>query len=243
LSAETQAVRNVAGYLAGETAEYVVIGAHYDHIGLGQEFSMAPGSYGMIHPGADDNASGTAGVIELARWFGSRERLHRGLLFLTFAGEEIGLLGSSHWVNNSPLAMSHAVAMINLDMIGRIRAGKVYVGGLSTGTTLRRILEEQLPFEGLDLDFSDVVDYGSSDHASFMSVEVPVLTFFSGLHGDYHRPADTWEKVDAGQAARLLDYIARIVEELASERPRPEFVRYGEAEATSGEKPNGRAPL
>ncbi len=123
-------VHNVAGYLPGETSEYTIIGAHYDHLGLGEQFSMAPSLAGTVHPGADDNASGTAGVIELARWFAGQPKQKRGILFLTFAGEELGLLGSSYYVNHPDLPLDHAVAMINLDMIGRVREGKVYVGGV-----------------------------------------------------------------------------------------------------------------
>src|SRR6266404_703875 len=126
-------VHNVAGYLPGETDEYVIIGAHFDHLGLGEQFSMAPSLAGTtVHPGADDNASGTAGVIELARWFAGRPKDKRGILFVAFAGEELGLLGSSFYVSHPALPLAKAVAMINLDMIGRVREGKIYVGGVGT---------------------------------------------------------------------------------------------------------------
>src|SRR5579863_8973851 len=135
IAREVKTVHNVGAYLPGETDEYVVIGAHYDHLGLGEQFSMAPSLAGTtVHPGADDNASGTAGVIELARWFAGQPRQKRGMLFMTFEGEELGLLGSSFYVNHPERPIDKAVAMINLDMIGRVREGKVYIGGMATGS-------------------------------------------------------------------------------------------------------------
>ena len=132
---EVKTVHNVGAYFPGETDEYVILGAHYDHLGLGEQFSLAPSLAGTIHPGADDNASGTAGVIELAHWFSHEPKHKRGILFLTFAGEELGLLGSSYYVNHPILPIEKAVAMINMDMIGRVRDRKIYVGGVGTGTT------------------------------------------------------------------------------------------------------------
>ncbi len=237
LERRVRTVRNVAGYLPGETDEYIVIGAHYDHLGLGEQYSMAPSLAGTPHLGADDNASGTAGVIELARLFASGPKLKRGFLFLTFAGEELGLLGSSYYVNNPKLPLGKAVAMINMDMIGRIREGKVYVGGGGTGTTFKRLLDESQPASGLTLDFADIAGYGSSDHTSFTTRQVPVLFFFSGLHGDYHKPTDTWDKIDAPQTAMLLELIGGIAKELATGSSRPEYVRVDPPASTHGAPP------
>jgi aminopeptidase YwaD len=239
-------VHNVAGYLPGLTDEYIVIGAHYDHLGLGEQFSMAPSLAGTVHPGADDNASGTAGVIELARWFSRQPKQKRGILFLTFAGEELGLLGSSYFVNHPELPLTKDVAMINMDMIGRVRDGKVYIGGVGTGTTLRSLLEEVTPKYGLHIDYSDA-GYGSSDHTSFTTKQVPVLFFFSGLHSDYHKPSDTWDKIDAPEAARLLQMIAEVSEDLADSPGRPLFVRvkepaHGEGVAGSASGGAGYGP-
>ena len=139
---EIKTVHNVAAYLPGKTPEYVIIGAHYDHLGLGDEHSLAPNQMGTIHPGADDNASGTAGVIELARWFSKQPQPQRGILFMTFAGEELGLLGSNWYVNHPSLPMENAVAMLNLDMIGRVQNGHVFVSGAQTGTTFAKILDD-----------------------------------------------------------------------------------------------------
>ena len=215
---------NVVGYLPGETSEYIVIGAHYDHLGLGEQFSMAPSMVGIIHPGADDNASGTAGVMELARRFGSEPKPKRGILFMTFAGEEIGLLGSSYYVNHPELPLDKAVAMINMDMIGRVREAKVYIGGAGTGTTLRAMLDQVIPRHKLNVDFSDA-GYGSSDHVSFTTMLVTVLFFFSGLHSDYHKPSDTWDKIDAPGAVTLLKLVADVTTLLQDAEGRPQFVR------------------
>ncbi|HFB98540.1 MAG TPA: M28 family peptidase [Bryobacterales bacterium] len=221
---ERRRVRNVAAWLPGRTDEYVIIGAHYDHIGRGEQFSLARNATGTVHPGADDNASGVAGLIELARWFAGRPRMRRGVLFLAFSAEEIGLLGSSHYVRRPLLPLEQAVAMINLDMIGRIRDRKVHVGGGRTGTTLIRALEAHLKETSLRIDFSESAGYGSSDHTAFTAQEVPVLFFFSGLHGDYHRPGDTWDKIRAREAVELLRYVAAVAAELAESPERPGFV-------------------
>jgi hypothetical protein len=222
-------VHNVAGYLPGETDEYIVIGAHYDHLGLGEQYSMAPSQIGTIHPGADDNASGTAGVIELARWYATQPKQKRGILFLTFAGEELGLLGSSFYAEHPRFPLQKAVAMLNMDMIGRVRDGKVYIGGVGSGSNLKATVEEVLPHHHLNIDFSDSTGYGSSDHTSFTAKQVPVLFFFSGLHADYHRPSDTWDKIDAPDAVKLLALVSDIADHLREEAVRPQFVRVNEA--------------
>jgi len=217
-------VHNVAAYVPGETGEYVIIGAHYDHLGMGGQYSLTP-SVVAIHPGADDNASGTAGVIELARWYSKQPKQKRGILFLSFAGEEMGLLGSAYYVAHPELPLNQAVAMINMDMIGRIRDGKVYIGGVATGTGLRPMLEQVTPkYQQLKVDYSEGPEAGSSDHTSFTSGQVPVLFFFSGLHADYHKPSDTWDKIDAPDAARLLTLVAEVADDLRAVAVRPEFV-------------------
>lgn len=226
---EQKTVHNVAGFLPGVTSEYIVIGAHYDHLGLGDEHSLAPNQKGTIHPGADDNASGTAGVIELARWFSTQPKPNRGILFLTFAGEELGLLGSSWYVNHPSLPLANAVAMINLDMIGRIRDGRVFVSGVRTGTTLEKLVADLKPPAPLMIDGtgknSGTNMSNASDHASFNSKGVPVLFFFSGLHADYHKPGDTADKIDATDAAKLLDYVAELATRLADAPDRPKYVK------------------
>ncbi|MBL8215019.1 MAG: M28 family peptidase [Bryobacterales bacterium] len=218
-------VRNVVGYLPGETEEYVIIGAHYDHLGLGDEHSLAPSLIGKPHYGADDNASGTAGVLELARYFGARPKPKRGVLFLAFAGEELGLLGSSYYVNQAMMPLGKASAMINMDMIGRVQNGRVYVGGSGTGSTLKAIVEKASQGVDLKVDLSEKSGYGSSDHTSFTTKQVPVLFFFSGLHADYHKPSDTWDKIDAPQAVKVLRVVANATDRLAQEGERPLYVK------------------
>jgi Peptidase family M28/PDZ domain/PA domain len=235
---ETKVVHNVAAYIPGKTSEYVIMGAHYDHLGLGDEHSLAPSQIGQIHHGADDNASGTAGVIELARYFSHQPQPQRGMLFITFAGEELGLLGSSYYTKNPLLPLKDAVTMINMDMIGRIRGGKVWVNGTGTGSTLSKLVESVKPPESFKLDLSEATGYGGSDHMSFTSKQVPVLFFFSGLHGDYHKPSDTWDKINAPDAALLLDYIAQIATKLANNPERPVYQRVAEP-ANSGVSSGG----
>lgn len=222
---EVRDVRNVAAYLEGHSPEYVIIGAHYDHLGLGQQSSLAPSQVGSPHPGADDNASGVAGLIELARWFASRGKPRRGILFLAFAAEEIGLLGSSFWANHPQLPLAQAVAMINLDMIGRPRDGRIYIGGLGTGTTLKALVEQSVVHYKLKPDLSGTSEIGSSDHSSFTSKQVPALFFFSGLHADYHKPSDTWDKIDAPAAVEVLRAVADLTQRLIDAPERPQFVR------------------
>jgi aminopeptidase YwaD len=240
---ELKTVHNVGAYWPGESAEYAIIGAHYDHLGLGEQFSLAPSLAGTVHPGADDNASGTAGVLELAHWFSKQPKHRRGILFLTFAGEELGLLGSSYYANHPVLPLENAVAMINMDMIGRIRDHKVFVGGVGTGTSFPALLKDVTARHDFQADITERGGYGSSDHTSFTAKHVPVLFFFSGLHADYHKPSDTWDKIDAPDAVRLLDLIADVTDRLTDGSPRAQFVRVveaqpaGEAASHSGNSP------
>lgn len=222
---QVKQVRNVMGYLPGTTDEYVIIGAHYDHLGMGDQFSLDANPKGKIHPGADDNASGSAGVMELARYFAGRPKEKRGILFMAFSGEELGLLGSAYYAEHAMLPNAKAVAMINMDMIGRIRDGKVFVGGSGTGSTLKGILDETKKPEGMKFDMSETAGYGSSDHTSFTIKQIPVLFFFSGLHSDYHRPTDSWDKIDAKAAIKLLTYVGDVAERLRVGEDRPQYVR------------------
>lgn len=234
-------INNVVGYLPGSSDEYVVLGAHYDHLGLGNQNSLSPSRIGDVHPGADDNASGTAGLIELARLFANqRKSLRRGMLFLAFAGEEIGLLGSSHWVNQPTLPLGKAVAMINMDMIGRIRNSKIYIGGIGTGSTFGSLLDETSANHQFKIDRAQT-GYSSSDHTSFIGKRIPVLFFFSGLHSDYHRPTDTWEKIVGGSAVDLLDMIAEVVTKIREASKPPEFIQIDSLRVENG-RPGGYGP-
>jgi len=231
-------VNNVLAYLPGQSDEYVIVGAHYDHLGRGNVDSLAPSQIGQIHPGADDNASGTAGVLELARLLATeRGQLKRGILFMNFAGEELGLLGSADWVKEPTRPLDKAITMINMDMIGRIKDDKVYVGGVGTGSTFKQILEQAQKDQPQDSQFkieASAGGYSSSDHTSFVSKKIPVLFFFSGLHADYHKPSDTWDKINAPSAAKLLDLIADVTLQLASAGEPPAFQTVVEARPTTG---------
>lgn len=243
---ESKQVHNVAGYIPGQTDEYVIIGAHYDHLGLGDEHSLAPSQIGQIHHGADDNASGTAAVIELARYFSKQPKPKRGILFMTFAGEELGLLGSAYYTMHPLLPLDKAVAMLNMDMIGRIREGKVYVNGTGTGSTLDSIVGATAVPASLKIDLSESTGYGGSDHISFTAKQVPVIFFFSGLHGDYHKPSDTADKIDAKDAAALAGYVGDIATRIVEAPDRPVYQRVAEknADPHSGGAPvsNGYGP-
>ncbi|MGD0416753.1 MAG: M28 family peptidase [Terriglobales bacterium] len=234
----TQAtVNNVLAYLPGKTDEYVIIGAHYDHLGRGNFDSLAPSQIGQIHPGADDNASGTAGVLELARLLAPQKgQLRRGILFASFAGEELGLLGSAAWVKEPTRPLEKCVAMLNMDMIGRIKDQKVYIGGVGTGSTLKAVVEQAQKEEnsGFKIEYSPG-GYSSSDHTSFVAKKIPVLFFFSGLHSDYHKPSDTWDKIDPDAAARLLNVVGETGELLADAEERPSFIVVAE------DQPGGRS--
>jgi hypothetical protein len=228
-------VNNVLAYLPGKTDEYIIIGAHYDHLGYGNVDSLAPSQIGTIHPGADDNASGTAGVLELARLLAPRKgQLQRGILFADFAGEELGLLGSAEWVKEPTKPLDKADAMINMDMIGRIKDEKVYIGGTGTGATFKELLDEEKTKFSFHFEYS-ASGYAASDHTSFVGRQIPVLFFFSGLHADYHKPSDTWDKINAPDAAKLLDFIDDVALKIDSANDRVAYVTVKE------EHPEGHA--
>ncbi len=239
----TQAtVNNVLAYLPGQTDEYVIIGAHYDHLGRGNFDSLAPSQIGQLHPGADDNASGTAGIMELARRFAPlKGKLRRGILFASFAGEELGLLGSAEWVKDPTMPLDKAVAMLNMDMIGRIKDDKIYIGGVGTGSTFKGTLEQAQSKANFKIEYS-AGGYASSDHTSFVTKRIPVLFFFSGLHSDYHKPSDTWEKINADSAVRLLDLVSNVSRQIASAADRPAFVTVVEDKPASGGSGGGYGP-
>src|SRR5713101_4963402 len=227
-------VNNLLAYLPGKTEEYVIIGAHYDHLGRGNFDSLAPAQIGQIHPGADDNASGTAGVLELARLFAPlKGQLQRGILFASFAGEELGLLGSAEWVKEPTRPLAKAVAMINMDMIGRIKDDKVYIGGVGTGSTFKAVLDQAQKEASFKIEYS-AGGYSSSDHTSFVTKKIPVLFFFSGLHSDYHKPSDTWDKINAPSAARLLDLVGNVAVQLANAPEAPAFQVVAEDKPATG---------
>src|SRR5207302_8263846 len=168
-------------------------------------------------------------------------QLQRGVLFASFAGEELGLLGSAHWVQEPTLPLDKAVAMLNMDMIGRIKDDKVYIGGIGTGSTLKPMLEKAEAKSNFKVEYS-AGGYSASDHTSFVTKHIPVLFFFSGLHSDYHKPSDTWEKINPQSAAQLVDVVGRTGVELASASERPAYAAVVEDRPLAGGAGGGYGP-
>jgi len=217
---------NVIGVLPGRDArrsdETVVIGAHYDHLGRGGEGSLAPDALGAVHPGADDNASGVAAVLGLARAFAAAGGAARTLVFVAFAGEEMGLLGSTQYVRRPARPLESTVLMVNLDMVGRLRERTLYVGGVDGGAGLRELVTAQAG--GLTLALRGD-PFGPSDHTAFYSAGRPVLFLFTGAHADYHRPSDTWDRINGAGLAEVTAFAARVVDAAASTTTPPAYVR------------------
>lgn len=208
--------QNIAGYLDNGAVNTIVIGAHYDHLGLGNDGnSLDANSKGKIHNGADDNASGTAGVIELARYFANNGKKESyNFLFLCFSGEELGLYGSKYFTENPTIDLSTATCMINLDMVGRLNPDTktLFVSGTGTSPVwepmLQKLSSEQLKIK------TDSSGTGPSDHTSFYLKNIPVLHFFTGSHTDYHKPSDDAEKINYEGEVEVLKTIVKLVDEL-----------------------------
>lgn len=215
-------LRNVVAVLRGgdpvRALEAVVVGAHYDHVGLGGRFSDAPDSTGMVHNGADDNASGVAAMLELCRALAQQRRLPRTVVCAAFAGEEIGLLGSGHYVSHPAVPIDRTIAMINLDMVGRAR-GRVMVGMFGARPWMTLLPGEMRGWTRLAIDDFARGGYqaGSSDDASFTGQGVPAIAFFTGFHSDYHRPTDDVQRIDAEGGAKIAALALRLVTVLAAQ--------------------------
>jgi len=220
--------RNVIGLLPGaDSTRMLVLGAHYDHLGLGGSSSLSPDAH-EPHVGADDNASGTTAMVLAAERMAARKGAPRAptIAFVAFTAEEIGLVGSSHFADDPPRPFETLEAMINMDMVGRLREDKLSVMGVGTSPAWRSMLESAnvaLGSAGFTLRTSDD-GYGPSDHSSFYKKDRPVLMLFTGAHADYHRPSDTWDKVHAGGVARISRLAEALLDSLAS-RPRLVFTR------------------
>ncbi len=239
-------VSNVVAELPGSdpslAGQYIVVGAHYDHLGLGGHESLAPRQRGQVHHGADDNASGTSGVLELADALAhSNPRTRHSVVFICFAGEELGLLGSSYYAAHPTFSLKQSLAMINMDMIGRVSKNKLYVGGTGTSPGFQKLVEEANRDLKFNLSFS-ASGYGASDQTSFTAREVPVFFFFSGLHSDYHKPSDTWDKIDAADGARVVELVSNVVGELDRLDAKPQYVRVAEPAGVAGGGGGGYGP-
>ncbi|WP_421773104.1 M28 family peptidase [Gracilimonas sp.] len=212
-SGEKRLSKNVAGLLqgTGDSDEVIIIGAHYDHLGMGSFGSLSSSEEPRIHNGADDNASGTAGVLELAEYFAAN-RPETDILFLAFSGEEMGLLGSQYYVDNPTVELGNSLAMINMDMVGRMSNGRLMIFGVATTDNWESILTEANT-DSLDLDL--IPDgTGASDHTSFYYKDIPVLHYFTDTHADYHKPSDDTEWINADGQEQLLGHLVRVIEQL-----------------------------
>jgi hypothetical protein len=230
LSRTRRNVRNVVGVLPGsdpeKSKEAVVIGAHYDHVGLGGRLSVTPEITGQIHNGADDNASGTAAIMEMAKTaVTQRTRFPRTLVFVAFAGEERGLLGSAHYTTTPPIPMASTIGMVNLDMVGRANGG-VDISGLELSPSMEADLRAAADAAGEGLRIRrEGPGAGRSDDSSFIARRVPAINFFTGFHTDYHRPGDDWDKIDTRGVSRVAALALELAARLAARTDRPEFVQ------------------
>jgi len=232
--------RNVIGMIEGSDPvlrrEVVVIGAHYDHLGHGGFGSLAPDMPGAIHNGADDNASGVAGLLDVAQRLSAGPRPARSILFIAFTGEESGLLGSQYFVDHPTIADT-MVAMINMDMVGRLSTGNLIVYGVDTAAEWPDLLKPAADRAGVEMTTRGE-GYGPSDHTSFYARDIPVLFFFTNVHSDYHRPTDDWDRIDGPGIDRIATIVTDVTRALADGRPRLTLRRGAGQPATTGE---GRA--
>jgi hypothetical protein len=219
---KTYHLRNVMACLPGvgpQADQYVVTGAHYDHLGRGR-LGHQLGPPGSIYPGADDNASGTATILELASRYAHSSPRPRTIVFICFSAEEEGLIGSEYFVNHPPIPLDKIIAMVNFDMVGRLRDHLLYMGGQGTAADLEEIVSVAKSASDLTLKSIGRGGLGPSDHMSFAQKRIPVLFFFSGIHSDYHRPTDTYDKINydgiddvAGFAVNVIDALCRMPQE------------------------------
>lgn len=218
---------NVIGLLKGadgaKSAEIVVVGAHYDHLGLGGTTSLASASGPQIHHGADDNASGVAALLETARSLSARrETLPRSVLFIAFAAEELGTLGALTFTKNPTVPWDKVVAMFNMDMVGRLRNDKLDVQGVGTSPAWKGFLEASNAEAKLKLALLEG-GFGPSDHSPFYAAKKPVLFTFTGAHADYHKPSDTADRVDSEGIVRVVKFVEPVVVAVASAPERIPF--------------------
>jgi hypothetical protein len=224
---------NVIGYLEGSDPtlkdDIIVLGAHYDHLGYGGDGSgsLKPDTV-AIHNGADDNASGSAGLLELAQAFAARrQELKRSMLFIAFGAEELGLLGSAYYVNHPTKPLERVAAMLNMDMIGRLDNRKLIVYGVGTSPEFESLVRKHNARAAGDSLFALRLvrdGFGPSDHSSFYAKQIPVFHFFTDVHSDYHRPSDDWERINYDGLANVVRYVEAIALDLNRSASRPLYV-------------------
>ena len=230
---ETDNTRNVVMLLQGEDAnlknEYIILGAHFDHLGMGGQGSDSrAGDTVAVHHGADDNASGVAMMLELAEKFALTKESHkRSIICVAFTGEEEGLLGSKQFVDQPVIDISKVNAMINLDMVGRLnQTNTIQIYGVGTATGLKDLIYSKTDTSVIKLTLLDE-GYGPSDHSSFYGKNIPVLFYSSGAHLDYHTPADTYDKINYPGMVKISDLIFNVARELSSSSSRLHFKESG----------------
>ncbi len=235
-------IRNVVGRLPGrDSTRALVLGAHYDHLGYGGETSLDPNEH-VPHLGADDNASGTAALLGAARLMAGRAaqgwRPEHDVFFAAFTGEEMGLVGSSHFVDDPPRPLASIEAMVNMDMVGRLRDDKLIVMGVGTAEEFPALVTRVNRARPDTFDLRTTSDgYGPSDHSSFYKRQIPVLMLFTGAHADYHKPSDTWDKINETGLWRVTGFAAALLESLDA-RPRPRYLR-AKADSSAGRVAGG----
>ncbi|HUY31381.1 MAG TPA: M20/M25/M40 family metallo-hydrolase [Pirellulales bacterium] len=226
-------VKNVVAVLDGEGShadETIVIGAHYDHLGFGGEGSLAPGQ-NEIHNGADDNGSGIAALLEVARRLATLGRkLPRRVVFIAFTGEERGLIGSARYCRRPLVPMDQTIAMLNMDMVGRLNEEKLIIQGVDTAPEFGAIIDALNEGYAFKLT-KQSGGFGPSDHSSFYAHKVPVMHFFTGTHPDYHRPSDDYDKLNLPGMRRVVEMVTETTVRLAEAEGRP---RYQEVKAPAG---------
>ena len=221
--------QNVVAMLEGSDPSmknrFIVVGAHFDHLGRSSQYAMDPGAGDAIRNGADDNASGTAAVLQLARML-SASRPKHSVIFVNFSGEEEGLLGSQYFVDNSPVPLDSIVAMLNFDMVGRLKDNKLFVYGTGTASELPALIDSANLRIVPALSIQGGGDgFGSSDHSSFYAKNIPVLHFFTDSHEDYHRATDDVEKINAAGEARVVNLAFDMIKSLDNRPARLSFIR------------------
>lgn len=202
---------NVIGYINNHAANTIILGAHYDHLGYGEDHnSLYAGNPPMIHNGADDNASGTAALIELGKWLKNSGYKKYNYLLISFSGEELGLFGSKYFTDHPGLDLKTVDYMINMDMVGRLNDSThgLTIGGYGTSPVWGKLITKNDPFFKINMDSSGV---GPSDHTSFYRKDIPVLFFFTGSHKDYHKPTDDADKINYGGELQVIHYIQNLI--------------------------------
>ena len=223
---------NVIGFLDNGAANTIVLGAHYDHLGYGEDHNSLWTGKPAIHHGADDNASGTATVLELSKLLKNSKLKNNNYLFIFFSGEELGLFGSKYFTEHPTIDLQKINYMINLDMVGRLNeeTKTITIGGYGTSPTWGNVLPEKTKTINVKFDSSGI---GPSDHTSFYLKEIPVLFFFTGTHKDYHKPGDIADKIDYTGQYRILQYIMDVLEKTNKE-DKLSFLKTKEPQMGSG---------